>query len=110
MIDIAVKLSVVGLSIYPLFRPESAHFAGKAMGVRALLYPAVMLLIPVLWLISGRPQPYPFVADIAHGIPFLIDALANVLGLFSIKRFDDPPLLRVVPCWRSPSVSRSIRC
>ncbi len=91
VVDLAVKLLVVGLSLYPLARPGSSHFAGKAMGVRAVLYPATTLLIPALWLLSGRPSPYPFVADVAFALPFAIDAGANVLGLFAIPRFDAIP-------------------
>ena len=91
VIDVAIKLAVVGLSVYPIFRPGSAHFAGKAMGLRAVLYPAAMLLIPGTWLVAGRPEPYPVVADIAFGTPFLIDGLGNVLDLFSIKGFDAIP-------------------
>lgn len=87
-IDLAVKVLVVGLSAYPIVRPGSAHFAGKAMGARAVLYPAAVLLIPVIWFAAGQPQPYAFVADIALGIPFLVDAAGNVFGLYSIKGFD----------------------
>ena len=88
VIDVLVKAMVVGFSLYPVVRPDSSHFAGKAMGVRAVLYPATTILIPVLWLVAGQPSPYPFVADIALGIPFALDAGANVLGLFAIKGFD----------------------
>lgn len=91
VILIALKVAVAALSWYPLLRPGSSHFAGKAMGVRAVLYPAVMLLIPAAWLVAGRPSPYPFLADIALSIPFLVDAGANVLGLFAITRFDAIP-------------------
>jgi hypothetical protein len=68
-LDVTVKAAVVGLSLYPLARPGSKHFAGKAMGVRALIYPATTLLIPAVWWLSGRPDPYPFLADIALGLP-----------------------------------------
>jgi hypothetical protein len=88
---LAVKALVVGLSLYPVARPGSAHFAGKALGVRAVLYPAMMLLIPLAWLLAGQPSPYPFLADIALGIPFVVDAAANDLGLFDIKGFDAIP-------------------
>lgn len=93
MVDIAVKVLVVALSWYPLTRRRSGRFAGKAMGVRAVLYPAAMVIVPAVWLVSGRPAPYPFVADIALGIPFLVDAAGNVFGLFSIKGFDAIPHL-----------------
>ena len=91
LFDLAVKVAVVGLSLYPLARPDSSHFAGKAMGFRAFLYPATTLLIPALWWLSGRPEPYPFIADIAFGLPFVIDGTGNVLGLFAIKGFDAIP-------------------
>lgn len=58
------------------------------MRVRALLYPLAMIVIPATWLVAGQPQPYPFAADIAFAIPFLVDAAGNVLGLFAIEGFD----------------------
>jgi hypothetical protein len=88
---VAVKVAVVALSLYPLARPGAAHFQGKAMTFRAILYPAVMLLIPLVWLVAGRPSPYPVLADIALAVPFLVDAGANDLGLFAIKGFDAIP-------------------
>lgn len=90
-IDVVVKVAVVGLALYPLLDPDASHFAGKAMGVRALIYPAFAFLLPAVWLIARRPTPYPFLADIALGLPFAIDAAANVFGLFAIKGFDAFP-------------------
>jgi hypothetical protein len=90
-LDVAVKVAVVALALYPLIDPDSSHFAGKAMGVRALIYPAFAFLIPAAWLLARRPTPYPFLADIALGLPFAIDAGANVFGLFAIKGFDAFP-------------------
>jgi hypothetical protein len=91
VIDLAIKALVIALSLYPMMRPESAHFVGKAMGVRAVLYLATVLLIPLVWLSAGRPEPYPFLADIALGIPLLVDAVGNAFGLFAIKGFDSIP-------------------
>ncbi|HEY6571547.1 MAG TPA: hypothetical protein VIZ22_14745 [Candidatus Limnocylindrales bacterium] len=90
-IDITIKIAVIVLAVVPLISPESSHFAGKAMGVRAVIYPVFVLLIPAVWLLSARPRPYPFLADIALGLPFAIDAGANVLGLFAISGFDALP-------------------
>jgi hypothetical protein len=90
-LDVAVKAVVIGLSLYPVLRPGSGHFAGKAMGVRAVIDPAFVFLIPVVWLVAGRPGPYPFLADIALGIPFLVDAAGNAFGWFAIERFDIIP-------------------
>jgi hypothetical protein len=90
-IDVAVKVAVVGLAVYPIVNPDASHFAGKAMGIRALIYPAFAFLIPVGWLIARRPEPYPFLADICLGLPFAVDAAGNVFGLFAIKGFDALP-------------------
>jgi hypothetical protein len=77
VLDLAVKLAVLGFALVPVVRPESSSFAGKAMGFRAVLYPATTLLIPGIWLLAGQPSPYPVLADIAFGLPFLVDAAAN---------------------------------
>jgi hypothetical protein len=89
--NLAVKGAVVVFALAPVVRPASSHFAGKAMGVRAVFYPAMILLIPLTWLNAGRPEPYPVLADIALGLPFAIDAGANVFGLFAIRGFDAIP-------------------
>jgi hypothetical protein len=91
LLNLAVKIAVVALALYPLLDPDSSHFAGKAMGVRALIYPAFTLLIPAAWLLGGRPRPYPVAADVALGLPFLLDAAGNVLGLFAVSGFDALP-------------------
>ena len=89
--NLAAKSAVVGLALYPLADPDASHFAGKAMGVRAALYPACTLLIPAVWLAAGRPQPYPHLADTAVSLPFALDAAGNVLGLFETPGFDVLP-------------------
>lgn len=91
LLDVAVKAGVVAFSLIPITRPDASHFQGKAMRLRAVAYPAAMLLIPGIWLLAGRPTPYPVWADIALGLPFLVDAAANVFGLFAIPRFDVIP-------------------
>ena len=92
-IDVGVKAAALGLSLYPIARPGASHFAGKAMGFRAVAYPPLLVLIPIAWLLSGQPGPYPFLADILLGLPFLVDAAGNVFGWFAIKRFDIIPHL-----------------
>ena len=91
ILDLAAKGLVIGLSLYPLTRSGSSHFAGKAMGVRALVYPGSTLVIPAVWLAAGTPGPYPFLADIAFALPFALDAAGNVFGWFAVKGFDRIP-------------------
>lgn len=88
-----IKILVVALSAYPVLRPGAGHFEGKAMRVRVIVYPAVLALIPATWLVAGRPAPYPDLADIALGVPFLIDVIGNVFNLFATRRFDVIPHL-----------------
>jgi hypothetical protein len=61
------------------------------MGVRAVLYPATTLVIPAIWIVAGRPSPYPVWADIFLALPFALDAGANVFALFAIRGFDAIP-------------------
>jgi hypothetical protein len=90
-LDVLVKVAVWVFALYPLLDPTSSHFTGKAMGVRAVIYPAATLLIPLVWLARGRPLPYPYLADTCLAIPLAVDAASNVLGLFAISGFDVLP-------------------
>ncbi|HSS37089.1 MAG TPA: hypothetical protein VLR93_12520 [Patescibacteria group bacterium] len=91
ILDLAVKVSAVALALIPVFVPGSSHFEGKAMGLRAVLWPISTLVIPVVWQVRGRPRPYPYLADIALVMPFLLDAAGNVFGWFAIPGFDAAP-------------------
>jgi len=89
--NLAVKIVAVGLAVYPLLDPNASHFQGKAMGVRAFVYPWATILIPAVWWLRGRPKPYPYLADIALAFPFAFDAAGNVFGWFAITGFDAAP-------------------
>lgn len=88
-VNLCLKAAAIGLSLYPLLDPGSSHFSGKAMGARAVLYPAALALIPAIWFARGRPRPYPHRMDAVYAIPFLVDAAGNVFGLFgAVPRYD----------------------
>jgi hypothetical protein len=60
------------------------------MGVRAILYPLATLLIPLGWVLKGRPRPYPHTADTILAGPFLVDVGGNVANLYdTVVWFDD---------------------
>ena len=90
-IDVAVKLATVGLLLVALARPDLPQFTGKAFTGRAVVYPVALLVLPVAWaLFYRRRMPFPVVADILIGLPFLIDMAGNALGLYdSIDWWDD---------------------
>ena len=63
----------------------------KAFAGRAIVYPVALLLLPVGWWTFGRRRiPFPIVADILFGLPFLIDVVGNALNLYdTIDWWDD---------------------
>jgi hypothetical protein len=54
---------------------------GKAMGARAPLFLAPVVIVPIVakW---RRWEPYPHTADALLAMPFLIDTLGNLLGVY----------------------------
>ena len=90
-IDIAVKVATVGLLAWAVLSPDLPQFQGKAFTGRAIAYPAALLALPILWwLLARRRTPFPVVADILIGLPFLIDVVGNALNLYdTIEWWDD---------------------
>jgi hypothetical protein len=90
VVDIGLKVLLVGLLLMAVLFPELPQFAGKAMGGRVLTYGLAALVIPVIWLIRFRRHPYPFAIDILFVLPFLIDVAGNALNLYdTIAWWDD---------------------
>src|SRR5687768_18069426 len=81
-LNLAAKVLLVGLLAYALTNLEMDQFRGKAMEARAAFYPLFALLIPMGWLLRGRPRPYPHDADLLLVLPFLIDVAGNVANLY----------------------------
>ena len=89
-VDLAVKVLTVALLLWAVANPDLPQFHGKAFTARAILYPIALVALPVIWRVTGRRIPFPVVADILIGLPFLIDVLGNALNLYdSIDRWDD---------------------
>ena len=89
-INLALKVLLVGLILFPLVAPDLPQFAGKAMGTRALTYPLAALLLPSIWWFRGRPGPYPNLPDMLFVLPFVIDLGGNAANLYNtIDVFDD---------------------
>jgi len=89
--DLAVKLATVGLLAWAVLGPDLPQFQGKAFTGRAIAYPVALLVVPVGWWSFGRGRiPFPIVADILFGLPFLIDVVGNALNLYdTIDWWDD---------------------
>jgi hypothetical protein len=90
VVDIGLKVLLVGLLLLALLFPDLPQFAGKAMGGRILTYGLATLLVPAIWMIGFRRHPYPFAIDILFVLPFAIDVAGNALDLYdTIDWWDD---------------------
>jgi hypothetical protein len=87
-LNLGVKAAlVVSFAVALIVVPSTVE--GKAMGVRAPLFLASAVIVPVLarW---RRWQPYPHTADALAAAPFLLDTLGNLLGIYdSFSATDD---------------------
>jgi hypothetical protein len=93
-LDIVIKIGLVLLLAHAMLFPDLPQYAGKGIGSRLVLYPLGVVIVPLVWWVSGRIRgrrgPYPLVADILISAPFTIDTLGNALNLFNtIDAWDD---------------------
>jgi hypothetical protein len=88
-LDVAVKAALIGLLAFGAFSGLE-QFEGKAFGWRLLTYPIAAVIVPLWWLLAGRPPPYPYALDVLIVSPFLVDVVGNALDLYdSISWWDD---------------------
>lgn len=87
--NVGVKAALVGLLAFGAFSGLE-QFEGKAFGWRLLTYPLSAVLVPLVWQLRGRPQPYPYALDILLVSPFLVDVLGNTFDLYdTVDWWDD---------------------
>jgi hypothetical protein len=89
--DILVKAATIALLLFALANPDLPQFQGKAFVGRAVVYPLALALFTVGWWLFGRRRiPFPAIADLLFGLPFLIDVTGNALNLYdTVDRWDD---------------------
>lgn len=76
----AVKVALVA-AFFVAIVIEPSTVEGKAMGFRAPLFLAPIIVVPLL--AKGRNwEPYPHTADALLAAPFLIDTLGNLFGFY----------------------------
>lgn len=89
-LNLAIKVGLVLLLAHALLFPDLPQYEGKGIGSRLVLYPLGVLIVPLVWQLTGRRGPYPLVADVLISAPFTIDTLGNALDLFNtIDAWDD---------------------
>jgi hypothetical protein len=67
------------------------HLDGKAMPARAPIFLASAVLVPLIARRRGW-APYPHVADALLALPFLLDTLGNLLGIYDAAESTDDVL------------------
>lgn len=79
-VNIAVKVALVASFVIAIgFEPSTVE--GKAMGFRAPLFLAPVVVVPLVARLR-KWDPYPHTADALLAAPFLIDTLGNLLGVY----------------------------
>lgn len=90
VLDVAVKVALVGLLVHAVLLPDLPQYADKAMTPRAIVYPLAALIVPVAWWLRWRDRPFPAAIDLLFTTPFLIDVAGNALDLYdTVSWWDD---------------------
>lgn len=88
-VDVGVKAAFVLLVAYGAFSGGD-QFEGKGFGWRLVAAPLIVLIVPALWALRGRPRQYPWTADALLTAPWLVDVLGNVFDLYdTVSWWDD---------------------
>jgi hypothetical protein len=87
-VNLAVKVALVASFAVAIgLSPDTVD--GKAMGFRAPLFLAPVVIVPIIARVRGW-DPYPHTADALLAAPFLLDTLGNLLGVYDeFPRTDD---------------------
>lgn len=89
-IALGLKVVLVGLLALAVVFDEWARFADKAMGMRAVLYPAAVMVLPVWWFLRRRTKEFPWDVDALITLPFVVDVGGNAADLYDrVGWFDD---------------------
>ena len=79
-VNLAIKVALVASFAVAIgLSPDTVE--GKAMGFRAPLFLAPVVIVPIIARLR-RWDPYPHTADALLAAPFLLDTLGNLLGVY----------------------------
>ena len=77
-----VRIALVVAVGFSVAFPDLPRFEGKGMAFRAPFYLLPMVVVPAVWRLRGRPEPYPHLVDALVVAPFLVDTLGNALNFY----------------------------
>lgn len=81
-IGAGLKIGLVLLLLLPLAFHDLEQYEGKGMSSRVLVYPLAGLVVPLLWHLTGRRRPYPYLADNLIVLPAITDVIWNTLDAY----------------------------
>lgn len=85
VVNIGLRLVIVGVVVDALLHPDAARYAGKAIGTRGLVLIPASLLVPALFMWRrrrGRRADYPVWTDDLYLSIFALDMGGNLLDLY----------------------------
>ncbi|GAA0235931.1 hypothetical protein [Cryptosporangium japonicum] len=87
---VVVLVATIAQLVVASVASDLPQFAGKGFGARLVLYPLMMLVVPVWWWLAKRGTRPPIAGFTLTMTPFLIDVTGNTLDLYdSISWWDD---------------------
>lgn len=90
LLDLVAKVVVVLLLAVVVVDPAWANLEGKAPMARALTYPMLAFVVPLVWAVRADPPPYPWLPDLLLTLACFTDVLGNRLDLYdTVGWFDD---------------------
>ena len=85
-----VRILLVVAVAFSVAFPGLPQFDGKGMAFRAPFYLLPLAVVPLIWRVRGRREPYPHLVDALVISPFLLDTLGNALNFYdSFSSTDD---------------------
>lgn len=94
VLDIVLKTVLLWLVVRTAIDPSWGNLEGKAPMFRAITYPMLAAVLPVVWIVRswrGLPErPFPWLADVLVTATCFNDFLGNRLDLYdAVTWFDD---------------------
>lgn len=90
VLDLTAKALLLLLVLQVALDPAWGNLEGKAPGARAVTYPLLAFLVPVVFHLRRSGGSYPWGADVLLTVPAFSDMLGNRLDLYDrVDWFDD---------------------
>lgn len=88
--NVAVKVAMAAAVAFMLAFPDLPQFEHKSLTARAIVYPVLAALVPLLYLARRMRGPYPTLVDVCWSLTLTVDIVGNDLHWYgNWKHFDD---------------------